>query len=353
MRRPEGDAVGTGGTEAVGLRPQRRTTRSVLAGVLLAWATASGALSAQDTVLRGELLQRDGQPATDVRLVVVGHPPEVVLRDGGMFAHALTGAPAEVSVRVVGAPGTEVLYPPDGRVVVPRDANAVVAIVVGERIGAAVEERIGRDLAALRETLEVRGVSEADIQAVVRDELDGLVTRIADLTEGAVERAVAGADRAELRDRVSRYLNNYLRTATDLRDAFAIIDVSRDLSQSEFLTLYNAMAAYSDAYAELDRETGETPTAVRSAWPGSTGQDLAARLEGLLGLIQNDLHQTVLTLRQPLVVIQGQHTNARPSRDDLRAAKQAVVEALPRIAGPVDRLDRDLPTLLEALRSSS
>lgn len=306
---------------------------------------------AQTTTLRGEILHRNGEAATDVRLVVVGHPPEVVVRDGGLFSHPMSGEPDEVSLRVVGDPELEVLYPPQGRTPVPRDPGTVVAVVVGRRIGEAVEDRIDRDLRALRETLEVRGVSETEIQAVLRSELDGLVARIADLTEGAVGRAVAGADRAELRERISRHLRTYLRISRDLVDAFRLIEVSESMSQANFLALYNAMAAYSDGYAELDQGLGEGPADVRRAWPGESGVVLGRRLSELLDQIHGDFHRTVLTLREPLLVIQAEHNGGDPDGDDLRRARQVVLDALGRLEPVLARLESDVPPLLESLRS--
>ncbi|MDZ7779972.1 MAG: hypothetical protein U5R14_08590 [Gemmatimonadota bacterium] len=311
----------------------------------LSWVRPGGA---QTTTLRGELLQRNGEAAADVRLVVVGHPPEVVIRDGGLFSHPLEGEPNEVTLRVVGDPELEVLYPPDGRTPVPRDPGTVAAVVVGRRIGEAVEDRIGRDLRALRETLELRGVSESDIQDVLRSELDGLVVRIADLTEGAVGRAVAGADRAELRERVSRYLRSYLRTSRDLVDAFGLIDVSRSMSQANFLALYNAMAAYSDGYAALDEGLGEAPGEVRRAWSGDSS--VARELSEVLDRIHGDFHRTVLTLREPLLVIQAEYNGGATDDDELRRARQKVVGALDRLEPLLARLEAEVPPLLEALR---
>jgi len=322
------------------------------AGVaMVLWAVVAGTVHAQTTTLRGEVLWRDGQPAVDVRLAIVGQPPEVVVRDGGLFTHTLTGAPAEVTLRVLGRPEMEVLYPPQGRTPVPGDPDAVVTVVVGQRIGDAVEDRIDQDLRALRETLEVRGVSEDDIRAVLRSEMDGLVARIADLTEGAVGRAVAGADQAELRERVGRYLRSYLRTARDLADAFRLIDVSRDMSQANFLALYNAMGAYSDAYAELDQGLGGVSVDVRRAWPGEEGEALAARLSGLLDTIYGDFHQTVLTLRGPLLVIQARHNGGDPDREELRQARQAILDALPKLGESLAGLESDVPPLMESLRN--
>ena len=308
-------------------------------------------LVAQERALRGELLHRSGEAATEVRLVVVGHPPEVVVRDGGLFRHPLSGEPAEVTVRVVGAPELEVLYPPDGRTPLPADPDAVVPIVVGRRIGPAVEDRIDEDLRALRETLEVRGVSEAEIQAVVRTEMDGLVTRIAAITEGAVGRAVAGADQAELRERISGHLRTYLRTGRDLVDAFGLIDVGSKLSSPEFLGLYNAMASYSDAYAELDAALGEAPEGVRRAWPGEAGVQRSQGLSDILHRLRTEVHEPVLRLREPLLVIQAEHNGGDPDGDDLRRARQAVQAILPEIDAGMARLDAEVPPFLESLRA--
>jgi len=319
---------------------------AILALVLM--GTSAG--GAQTTTLRGELLHRNGEAATGTRLVVVGHPPEVVIRDGGLFSHVLSGEPDEVTLRVVGDPELEVLYPPEGRTPVPRDPAAVVAVVVGRQIGAAVEDRIDQDLRALRETLEVRGVSEAEIQAVLRSELDGLVTRIADLTEGAVGRAVAGAAQVELRERISRHLRSYSRTSRDLVDAFRLIDVRAPMSQANFLALYNAMAAYNDGYIELDQGLADVPAEVRRAWPGASGEDRAQELSGILDRIHGDFHQTVLALREPLLVIQAEHNGGNPSGDDQRRARQAVVDALDRLEPLLTGLEADIPPILELLR---
>jgi len=346
-------ATVTAGSARVEAWVRRRPRALSAVGVTMAllWSAPVGA-EAQVTTLRGELLLRDGQPATDVRLVVVGHPPEVVVRDGGLFTHSLSGTPAEVSVRVVGQPGTEVLFPPAGRVVVPADPGAVVSILVGERIGATVEDRIHRDLRALRETLMVRGVSEAEIQAVLRAELDGLVARIASLTEQAVETAVAGAAQAELRERVNRYLGTYVRRSRDLVDAFDLVDTSRRLGQSEFLVLWGAIGNYSDAYGDLDRELSEAPAALQRAWPGDDGARLRDRMAGVLELIRSALHPEMLALREPLVVIQLSFTPDRPPRRDVDAARQTVTAALPRVQPPVARLEAEMPLLMAELRRS-
>lgn len=325
-------------------------SRGVVVFTLALGLTWTGPGAAQTTTLRGELLHRNGEAATDARLVVVGHPPEVVVRDGGLFSHLLSGEPDEVTLRVVGDPELAVLYPPDGRTPVPRDPDAVVAVVVGRQIGAAVEDRIDQDLRALRETLEVRGVSEAEIQTVLRSELDGLVARVADLTEGAVGRAVAGAARAELRERISRYLRSYLRTSRDLVDAFRLIDVRQGMSQANFLALYNAMAAYNDGYIELDQGLADASGEVRRAWPGESGEDLAHAVSGVLERIHEDFHQTVLTLREPLLVIQAEHNGGDPGGDDLVRARQQVLDALDRLEPLLTRLEADVPPMLESLR---
>lgn len=212
-------------------------------------------------------------------------------------------------------------------------------------------QQIGQDLRALRETLEVRGVSETEIQAVLRSELDGLVPRIADLTEGAVGRAVAGAEQVELRERISRHLRSYLRISRDLVDAFGLIDVSRTMSQANFLALYNAMAAYSDGYAELDEGLGEAPADVRRTWPGEAGPALARRLSEVLDAIHGDFHQTVLTLREPLLVIQAQHNGGHPDDDELRRATEGVLGALSDLEPVLARLEAEIPTMLESLRT--
>src|SRR5690606_31777847 len=250
----------------------------------------------------------------------------------------------------VGDPELEVLYPPEGRTPVPRDPAAVVAVVVGRQIGAAVEDRIDQDLRALRETLEVRGVSEAEIQAVLRSELDGLVTRIADLTEGAVGRAVAGAAQVELRERISRHLRSYSRTTRDLVDAFPLIDGRQPMSHANFLAPYNAMAAYTHDYLELDQGLSDGAAEVRRAWPGTSGEERAQEVSGILDRIRGDFHQTVLALREPLLVIQAEHNGGNPSGDDQRRARQAVIDALGRLEPLLTGLESDIPPILELLR---
>jgi hypothetical protein len=329
---------GTGGSWGVG---------GATLALVLTWTSAG---EAQTTTLRGELLHRNGEAATGARLVVVGHPPEVVVRDGGLFSHLLSGDPDEVTLRVVGDPELEVLYPPQGRTPVPRDPGAVVSVVVGRQIGQAVEDRIDQDLRALRETLEVRGVSEAEIQAVLRSEIDGLVTRIADLTEGAVGRAVEGAARVELRERISRHLRSYSRVSRDLVDAFRLIDVREPMSQANFLALYNAMAAYNNGYVELDQGLAEVPAEVRRAWPGESARSTAQEVSRILDRIHDDFHRTVLELRGPLLVIQAEHNGGNPSGNDLRRARQAVVDALDRLDPLLTGLEAEIPPMLELLR---
>lgn len=325
-------------------------TRHAAFGAALILFAGAGAAGAQTTTLRGELLLRDGQPATGVRLMVVGHPPEVSLLDGGLFSHPLSGVPAEITVRVVGDPSVEVLFPPAGRVVVPGDPSAVVSVVVGERIGVTVEERIGRDLQAIRETLEVRGVSEAEIEAVIRAELDGIVSRIATLTEGAVTSAVAGAAQTELRERVNRQLSTYVRRSRDLVDAVGLVGLTDRLSLHEQVVLRDAIGNYSSAFEELDRELSEAPAALERAWPGETGIQLRNRMGGVMELIRSDVHQRMLDLRQPLVVIQLDFSPDRPSRNAVRAAWQTVVESLPQLIEAQGRLEAAVPPLMEALR---
>jgi hypothetical protein len=340
--------------EQPGRGPHGRRRRAAAAGATLALLLCGAVeVAAQATTLRGEVLLRDGQPATDVRLVVVGHPPEVALRDNGLFVHSLAGTPSEITVRVVGQPGTEVLFPPGGRVVVPADPAAVVSILVGERIGASVQDRIGRDLQALRETLEVRGVSEAEIEAVIRAELDSLAVRIEAITAVAVATAVAGAAQTELRERVNRYLGTYVRRSRDLVDAFALVDVRRRLGQSEFLVLWGAIGNYSDAYGELDRELAEAPAALQRAWHGAEGIAIRDHMAAVLDLIESRLHPEMLALREPLVVIQLDFTHDRPPARDVAAARQAVTAALPRLHPLVEQLEAEFPGLMAELRRST
>lgn len=305
----------------------------------------------ETTDLRGELLHRDGRPAEDVRLAVVGHPPEVVVRDGGLFTHTLTGTPGEVTVRVVGDRELEVLYPPDGRTAVPRDATTLVSVVVGRRMGRAVEDRIDQDLRALRETLEVRGISEAEIEAVLRTEMDGLVDRIAEITEGAVGRAVAGADRAALRDRLSRHLRNYLRAARDLLRSFELIEVSEEMTFANFQALYQAGSAYNEAFIELNQDLGEVVPEIRRAWPGEQGEELGGKVADVLAGIHDDLHPQVRDLSAPLVVLQARFGGGGADDEGLRRARQTMLDARVRLDPLLSGLEEDVPPLLELLRT--
>jgi hypothetical protein len=343
--RPHAAGRGTGRAS-----PAFRAPRCAVAAAGVLAMLAGARADAQTTTLRGEVLQRNGRPAAGIRLLVVGHPPEVVLRDGALFTHVLSGAPPEVTVRIIDSPGTDILYPPAGRIVIPRDPGAVVSIVIGERIGEAVEHRIGRDIAAIRETLELRGVSETEIQSVIRAELDGLVPRLAALTRGAVEDAVSGAAQTELRERVSRYLGTYVRRSRDLVDAFDLVDTSGRMTLSESLVLRDAIGNYSDAFGEFDRELGEAPASLARAWPGSAGAMLRDRMNAVLTGIRTGLHAEMLALRGPLVVIQREFTTDRPSRQELAAARAAIAAALPRVRPALAALEAEVPLMLAALR---
>ncbi len=331
-------------------RSADRRTAVLLGGLILTCLSAPAPAGAQTTTLRGELLLRDGQPATGTRLVIIGHPPEVVLRDGALFTHQLVGAPSEVTVRVVGAASTEILYPPAGRVVVPQNEAAVVSIVVGEPIGAAVEDRIEQDLRAIRETLEVRGVPSGEIDAIIRTELDSLSHRLANIAREAVVTAVAGAEQADIRERVNRYLGTYVRVTRDLVDAFDLIDVTASIGMSEFLAVYDAIDNYNRGFAELDRELTEIPTAIERAWLGEEGGGLAEQMRSLMTLIRSEVHAEMLALRGPLTVIQREFTGSRPSRAELNDAKQAIASTLPRLHPALTRLEEATPSIVEALR---
>src|SRR5690606_35009438 len=120
--------------------------------------------------------------------------------------------------------------------------------------------------------------------------------------------------------------------------------------QANFLALYNAMAAYNDGYIELDQGLADVPAEVRRAWPGASGEDRAQELSGILDRIHGDFHQTVLALREPLLVIQAEHNGGNPSGDDQRRARQAVVDALDRLEPLLTGLEADIPPIFELLR---
>ncbi len=339
------------------MRPLGRRPAAVLGSALvgaLAMALPGAGALAQVTVLRGELLDRDGRPAEGVRILIVGQPPEVVVRDGGTFAHPLTGSPSEVTVRVVGSPGVDVLFPPGGRVVVPRDPDAVVPVLVGETLDAAVRERIESDLTAIRETLALRGVADDQIEAAVAAEMDGLVARIEEITRGAVEGAVAGAEQVDLRERLNRNLSAYVRAAADLVRVFGLLDPDQELGPARFQLLYGTMDRYSHAYAALDEEVASMPPALERAWPGSHGRVARRALEDFLGVVRVDFHQKVLDLTVPLDVIQRRYlAGPRPGAGELRDAKQAIQVALPDLAAVAPRLRTQASDILAALGPST
>ena len=320
------------------------------AGVILLLALLAPAASAQNPVLRGELLDRDGRAANGVRVLIVGHPPEVVVRDGGLFAHPLSGDPSEVTVRVVGEPGVGVLFPPGGRLSVPRDPNAVVTVVVGASIDEAVRERIETDLRAIRETLALRGVPEDRIEAAVAAEMQGLVARLEEITRGAVEGAVAGAEQVELRERINRHLSAYLRAAGDLVRVFGLIDPDQEMGASRFQALYRTAEQYSNAYGTVDGELAAVPPSLERAWPGEPGAAARRELEFVLELIETGFHRGVLDLTQPLGVIQRNYlAGPRPGRSELREARRQVSEAGPALADALVRLETQVASLFAGL----
>ena len=86
------------------------------------------------------------------------------------------------------------------------------------------------------------------------------------------------------------------------------------------------------------------------AHQSASGEDRAHELSQILDRIHADFHQSVLTLRDPLLVIQAEHNGGNPSGDDQRRARQAVVAALDRLEPLLTGLEADIPPMLELLR---
>jgi len=306
-------------------------------------------LAAQETVvLRGEILGRDGRPAEDVRLFLTGHPPEVVIRDGGIFSHPLTGAPVEVTARVAGPDDVGILYPPGGRLVVPGDPSAAVTIVVGTSLGDGVLEAIGAQQKLIRETLEARNVDPEVIEAALEEEIAGLLHELSAMNEGLVRDARREAEQAETRREISATLTTYRRRLWDLLEVFRLLGPTPDMGPAQQLALRDAVTAYNDAYQTLDTRRSSMIDEVERYWEDESNA-LGATLESTLTLVLQTFHTRVLDLNEALVVIQLEVNDGSPSNGEVRTAEAAVRQATSDLQEQFPTLELALDQLLSEL----
>ena len=310
----------------------------------------SGGVSAQESVaLRGEVLTRDGNPAVGVRLFITGHPPEVVIRDGGLFSHPLTGSPAEVSARVAGSGEVGIIYPTGGRIPVPADASATVTIIVGEPLGPGVLEAIERQQELIRETLASRGVEQEAIEAALDADIQGLLQELSLMNRDLVSEVRNEAEQAVARREIAETITSYRRRLWDLLEVFRVLGPTRDMSTGQLLGLRDAMTAYSQTYETLDTRRASMVDAVRRYWPEPESDVLGATLESTLTLVLETFHSRVLELNHALVVIQLEVSDGSPSDSEVRDAEQAVRTTTAALWEQYPTLELSLNQLLDEL----
>jgi hypothetical protein len=300
-----------------------RRVAAVVACVSL--VLAGGKTVAQETtILRGEVLTRDGRPTEGVRLFLTGHPPEVVIRDGGIFSHPLTGSPTEVSARVAGSGDVGIIYPPGGRLAVPGDPSAVVTIIVGTSLGEGVLDAIEAQQELIRETLESRNVAPEAIESALEADIEGLLQELTRMNRDLVSEARNEAEQAEARREISATLTTYRRRLWDLLEVFQLLGPDTAIGPAEQFSLRDAMTAYNQAFEALDTRRSSMVDDVRRYWPEDEFDALGASLESTLTLVLETFHGGVLDLNAALVVIQREINDGSPSDDDVRAAEEAV-----------------------------
>jgi hypothetical protein len=315
---------------------------------------ASGEIAGQETsILRGEVLTRDGRPAEGVRLFLTGHPPEVVIRDGGFFSHTLTGSPTEVSARVAGPGDVGIIYPPGGRLAVPGDPSAVVTIVVGTSLGEGVLDAIQAQQELIRETLESRGVDPEAIEAALDEDIAGLLQELSRMNRDLVGEARNEAEQAEARREISATLTTYRRRLWDLLEVFGLSEPTSDMGPAEQLWLRDAVTAYNQAYETLDTRRSSMVDDVRRYWPEGDSDALGATLESALTLVFETFHAGVLDLNAALVVIQLEIHDGSPTDDEVRAAEEAVRRTTSDLKERFPTLELALDQLLTELAMSS
>lgn len=326
-----------------------RGDRLLTAGVAVALAMGGRVDAQEASTLRGEVLTRDGTPAAGVRLFIIGHPPEVVIRDGGIFSHPLTGSPAEVSARVAGSGEVGIIYPSGGRIPVPGDASAAVTIIVGAPLGPGVLEAIERQQVLIRETLASRGVGQEAIEAALDADIQGLLQELNRMNRDLVSEVRNEAEQVEARREIAETLTSYRRRLWDLLEKFRELGPTRDMGTGTQLGLRDAMTAYSQTYETLDTRRASMVDAVRRYWPKTESNVLGAKLESTLTLVLETFHSRVLALNHALVVIQLEVNDGTPSNSEVQAAEEAVRTTTTELQDRFPTLERALSQLLDEL----
>lgn len=318
------------------------TARRVM--LVAAITVAASLASAQPTVLRGRVVDLNGQPVTDARLQIVGHAPQLTLGiPSGEFEQALAGRPGEVEINVLD--GTlDVLYPLDGHVPVPSDPSVVVTVVVGKPETASISEMLATRLVRLEATLEANGV----LYDAARDSFSSALARIMgqlDLDEAALRHSVTfQREQAATAPEILRAVDTFIRELLDLRDDIRHLAPLAVDERPALTALQAAMQGYSDAFTVLNDNRAAFESQIFDYWPAPHSEVVAGKLADVyLEAIENIHKPVVLPLNPPLIVLQRAHGDHRPARHEVAAALQEIVDA-------ADRIDQRLPALQQRAR---
>lgn len=307
--------------------------------VLLAFATAQ-AVPCLAVVLRGRVIDLDGRPATEARLQIVGHAPQLAIRTpSGEFEQPLAGEPSQVEIAALDGP-LEVLYPLDGLLPVPRDESVHVTVVVGKPERASISELLATRLVRLEATLADNGVR----YDAARDSLSLSLARILErleLDESDLRHDVAfRREQALTAPEILRTVDQYLRELKDLRDGLRLYTplVARD--PAALTDLQDAMQQYNAAFTALNDNRRAFESQILDYWPAAAAGLLTKALADVyLEAVENVHKALVLPLNPSFVVLaRTTHQHDRPERDELQAAEDTVT-------GAAERIDMRLPAL--------
>jgi hypothetical protein len=303
---------------------------------------AADSLHAQGTrLLRGRVVDVQGDPVRNVRLRVVGHgEPEVL--SSGEFEIQLSGTPSQVEVTLIDGKGREILYPLKGLLAVPANTTTRVPIVIGKSERALINDVLATRVAQLTSTLDKNGV-KVDSSL---DNLSGSIRRIIDLLEikEADMRANIDAQKhqAEIKPELLRTWDNYLLEVKDLRDAFRLVVNYAARNLGAVQALQESVAAYNSAFTALNNNRNAFQGNITAYWSDTDAAGLSRDLaEAYTQAIERVHKGHVLPLNESFIVLQRAHGNSN------KPSGQEIANAVTEADRAVRQLDIEIPVLEE------
>jgi hypothetical protein len=310
--------------------------------VMLCVFVTSDALLAQGTrLLRGKVVDVQGDPVRNVRLRIVGHgEPEVF--SSGEFEIQLSGKPDQVEVALIDGKGLEILYPLKGMLAVPANSTTRVPIVIGKSERALINDVLANRVAQLTSTLGKNGVA---VDSSL-DNLSGGIRRIIDLLEikEADMRASIDAQKhqAAIKPELLRTWDNYLLEVKDLRDAFRLMVNLAAKNPGAAKALYDAVDEYNAAFTALNNNRNAFQNSITAYWKDADAAGLSRDLAEVYTQAIEKMHKGyILALNQSLIIL----LRANDARD--KPSGQEIANAVAEADRAVRQLDVEVTVLEE------